>query len=249
MDNVAARLGVFLDAVESLIAGMDFDAELFGDNSEPRHATRCRSLDKAAGMHALAAGVREACRTHGRSWVSTWVKVDRVAQLAAQAVKCHGEGNIKPWIRDRDRIRELLGELLAVGPRDPRPDRDHDVVRSSSVPSASSRRERPPTTIDVRSDAGREGEKGGKPAIVPAAQTANGRRILSLLLEHNAIREEDRVTREYIVDESRLTIEKVRRAIEHDLKPNGLIESKLGRDGGLWLAQAGIAAAQSVAAK
>ena len=238
MADVPCPLGMLLDAVAIAIARMDFEVESHDLAATANHVTRCRSLDDAAQIRWLAAGVREACRTQGRDGVSTWAMVADLARLVADAIEATGKGDGEPWLTVRGRVRELLGEIITAAPS---PDA---VVMRTAAPAT------PIFEVERRAaTAGEKGEKGGKPVSAPSARTANGRRILSMLLEHGAIQEEDRVTREYIADESRLTIEKVRRAIEHDLKPGGLIESKLGRDGGLWLAQAGIAAAQSLAAK
>jgi hypothetical protein len=90
-----------------------------------------------------------------------------IGELAVVTI-AHDDGDLAPWLERRARVRELLDELHAAGPQDPRTCRDHDVVvRSSSVPSASARRECLQTIIDVRPDAGRKGEKGEKPRSAP----------------------------------------------------------------------------------
>ena len=237
MDNVAARLGVFLDAVESLIAGMDFDAELFGDNFEPDHATRCLSLDTAARIGALAAGVREACRTHGRPGVSTWVEVDRVARLAAEAVKGHGQGNMKPWTRDRDRIRELLDELRLAGPQDePAIDDQNVALRHSHASGA---------TPVIGGDDGNKGEKGDKALMLAGKLTRNPRAILRAMMQEGATTMARSWNASELADHARLSGGQMRRAME-TLRKHGLYESHRGQDGGVWLTPLGMAVAESM---
>jgi len=216
---------------------------------EPRHPLAWRTETLGSLWWDLYAEGRKA----GLSAIAMIEAGASLRDELAVAANAYDDGDLDPWLERRDRVRELLDELRVAGPQDEPVDGDRDVVVRSAVafatPSRPTQASPPAIGSDTQDAAGGKGEKGEKHAIAPAARTANGRRILSMLLEHDAIQEEDRVTREYIADESRLTIEKVRRAIEQDLKPKGLIESKLGRDGGLWLAQAGIAAAQSLAAK
>jgi hypothetical protein len=116
MADVPCPLGMLLDAVAIAIARMDFEVESHDLHAAANHATRCRSLDDAARIWQLAAGVREACRTQGREGASTWVMVDGMSRLLTDAIEAIGWGEAEPWLRDRDRVRELLGEILAVAP-------------------------------------------------------------------------------------------------------------------------------------
>jgi hypothetical protein len=163
MADVRCPLGMFLDAAASAIARMDFEVESHDLRGAADHRTRCLALDDAAGIRQLAAGVREACRPLGREGVSTWAMVSDTTRLLADTIESTGRGGGEPWLRDRDRVRELLDELRAASRQDEPPDEDRDVVVRSAVLPAASSRPTPARTAAIGSDAqARAREKGDK---------------------------------------------------------------------------------------
>ncbi|MFM8494084.1 MAG: hypothetical protein ACKOEM_00965 [Planctomycetia bacterium] len=158
----------------------------------------------------------------------------------ATAVDAHDEdGNLEPWARCRDRVREQIDRLRSMMPADPVA--VPAVAQAVAVAPAAPRQSRDAT--------GGKGERGEKAWIPPGVLSGHAARVVSLLFEHNATSEADRVTRAYVCEDLRLSEAVVRRAVEQHLKPRGLLNSKLGRDGGIWLTDAGIESANTLAAK
>jgi hypothetical protein len=249
MADVPCPLGMLLDAVAIAIARMDFEVESHCLAATANHVTRCRSLDDAAGIRRLATGVRELCRTRGRNGVSTWAMVADLARLVAAAIEATGKGEGEPWLRARDRVRELLDELRVAGPQDEPVDGDHDVaVRSAVVPATPSRltQARPPAIgSDTQAPAGGKGEKGDNVPTLAGKLTRNPRAILRAMMQEGATTMARSWNASELADHARLSCGQMRRAME-TLRKHGLYESHRGQDGGVWLTPLGMAVAESM---
>jgi hypothetical protein len=226
----------FVEVAHEIASRLDFAVEI----PDPRLPLK----DRVRILECLWWDYRASMAESGRAGAGRFKVVTEVRDQLAAVVDAHDQhGNLEPWNRSRDRVLDLLATIRAsCGPEAG----DSPPPRPASATGGVCHQ-------DERL-AGRVGKKGEEGEKVLGEQSApprslNGRRILSLLLEHGATQEADHLTREYIIDESRLSLEKVRRAIENDLRPLGLVESKRGRGGGLWLSNRGIEIAGKLAAK
>jgi hypothetical protein len=238
MADVACPLGMFLDAAASEAARMDFEVESHDLRAAADHATRWRSLDAAALIRRLAADVREACRTQGREGASTWVMVDGMARPLADAIKATGRGDGGPWLRDRHRVRELLGEIIAAAT--PPVTGDAVAMRSAALAAPVAGVERRAGTT-----ARQKGDKGEKAGETVVTLEPRDERFLLTLLDNGATNERDRLFKGDAVSFGRLTPHDVRQAAKR-LKSLGMIGSHEDKRGGYWLTESGAAAAHQL---
>jgi len=235
MADVPCPLGMLLDAVAIAIARMDFEVESHDLAATANHVARCRSLDDAARIRQLTAGVREACRTQGREGASTWVMVDGMSRLLTDAIEAIGRGEAEPWLAIRDRVRELLGEIIATATP---PVADDAVAMRSAAPAT------PLAGVERRAaaTADEKGERGEKAGETVVTLEPRDERFLLTLLDNGATNERDRLFKGDAVSFGRLTPHDVRQAARR-LKSLGMIGSHEDKRGGYWLTESGAAAA------
>jgi hypothetical protein len=150
----------FVEVASEVANSLDFAIEV----REPRYPLAWRTETLRSLLWDLYAEGRKT----GPSAIAAIEAGTAIIDELAIAANSHDDGDPAPWLERRGRVRGLLDELCsAAAAADPPPQAAGVVVRSAFVSSASSRPERRPTIIDVRPDAGRKGEKGGKPRSAP----------------------------------------------------------------------------------
>ena len=158
-------------------------------------------------------------------------------QLAV-AANAYDDGDLDPWRERRDRVRELLGEIISVAPS---PVASDAVVMRSAAPAT------PLVGVERRAaaTAGEKGERGENPSTIAGALPDNARRVLKFLASEGAIsRPGWGLTA--IADDCGLTNGQVRRATDH-LRKRRLYDSADGQSGGIWLTPLGSQVAKILA--
>lgn len=164
-----------------------------------------------------------------------------VRDQLATAVDAHDQdGNLDPWGRCRDRVREQLDRLRSIMPLDPiaRP----VVAQAVSVQPAAPRQSR-----DATGEKGERGEEVRADSPTTIVLDQEERTMLKTLLENDATSQADgsRLRREDVEEFGRMKTFAIRKAAK-SLVEKGLITSFNDRRGGYWLTPEGIDAARGL---
>ena len=239
---MSTTLRSFLHRLHEIVERLEYADELDGHDpddhaqQEPRPPIdpdslgpeRSRFRHERVGVDRLLCDAMAEFRQAGRSGAKIFSQAEGVWGRLKTCAQAHDEGgDLEPWrvargciANDLDALRRLLQPQLNVtGVTEPAP---------------------PSAVIG-------KGRTEGGDSILPEIPW-NATRVLELLLRDGAIKQGDRLTRQYIAEETRLSSAQIRRAIENDLKPRSLVCSKPGRDGGVWMSTEGIAVAKRTAA-
>jgi hypothetical protein len=236
--SVGSLLESFVRSVEELCNQLDFAAAL-GENQWPLRG-------RLHGLACLCLDLKAAVGREGANGARVYLVAAQARDRIATVVEAHDAGDLDPWRFCRHDVQETLATLR----RFLEPQVAGELVVRSAVPSAPDPGQAPAGAA-VQADVypGGKGEKAEKGPRKVRELSGHAKTILSALDEHHATGEHDRVTRAYVCDETGLSGSIVRRAVENELKPRGLLDSKPGRDGGLWLSTQGIEAASDLKSK
>ena len=232
----AGTLRRFVNGTEGIAQRLEFADELGGD--------RWPMSGDIVSLRRLLDDLRAAAVYRGRTGASDYRLAAQVVEQLVAVVEAHDAGDLAPWRSCRGSVLESVASLR----QHCQPEHDELVVRSA-VPAAPAPRQAMPAPISQEQEQGENSHKGEKVSAKTEDLPRNGTKIVTMLWEHNALSAADKVTRAYVSEATRLSESIVRRAIETQLTPRGLLLSKSGRDGGLWLSPAGIETAGRLAAK
>lgn len=204
-NGYARRL--FLGHLRTIVERLEFADEL-GLQQHRQHLG-----GNAATAERLLLDLFAECSRRGRGGARFYAAAEKLWRQLEACAQAHDLGDIEPWRQARRGAVERLDALWLMC--EPQQDVGGGVT---------------PAAVDEVCPEAREARPYMLPHMSPRAC-----RVLRLLLEHNATSEADRVTRFYVHEESGLSETQVRRIIENELNPHGLLGSKPGREGGVWL--------------
>lgn len=238
--SVGSLLESVVRSVEELCNQLEFAVEL-GENQWPLRG-------RLHGLDCLCLDLKAAAGRDGANVARVYLVAAQARDRIAAVVEAHDAGDVDPWRTCRHDVQETLVTLSRF--LDP-PVAGELVVRSAVASAPSPGRGPAGATLPVQANVDPRGksEKAEKVPRKVRKLSRHAKTILSALDEHHATGEHDKVTRAYVCDETGLSGSIVRRAVENELKPRGLLDSKPGRDGGLWLSTQGIAAASDLKSK